>query len=174
MNQKAIKKHFEKSWKKNRHIIIARTNGGRLWVSDNIVLIAVNEDDPVLDGSEIFLNTPLAPGTSRWTSKSDISNMGETPNVQALIYQSLKRDSKQLTVTDWYKAKGSSYFRLLTTKETIEDEQEIFIDVDLLNLVVDPKEEISDYQFLGTKRDHPVLVKNKENELVALLMPVLP
>lgn len=172
MNQKAIKKHFEKSWKKNR-VIIARTSDGKLWLCDNNVLIAVNEDDPVLDGSEIFSNLPSAPGTSRWTSKSDISNIGETPNVQALIdraLNALKDDYKPLVVTDWHKFSNPFYLQLLKT----QDEQEIFINADLLNLIDGPKKNISEYQFFGTKPDCIVLVKNKENELVALLMPVLP
>jgi hypothetical protein len=164
MNQKAIQKWFWDAWK--YRVIIARTRDNRLWVSDTISLIAVNETDPVLDSRKIFPQFP-EPGESFWSSKNDVFTR-KGPDVQALIDRTLSDNIKSLTVTEWYKFAHPAYLRMLKT----EDNQEIFINTNLLNLIIGPRESVSEYQFFGTKPNEVVLVKNKQDELIALLMPV--
>lgn len=52
------------------------------------------------------------------------------------------------------------------------DNRKIFINNKFLDLIIGPKDNITDYYFWGIGPDHPILVKNKKNELLALLMPV--
>lgn len=163
MNDKAIKKYFWDAWKSR--LIIARTNDGKLWLSDVNCLIVVNETDPVLESRKIF---PTIPNLGESLSEIFKDDYRKGPDVESVIGQALKADNKPLKITEWYQFYKPAYFRMFETA----DNQKIFINVNLLNLVSSYEEELLNYQYLTPEPEKPVLVKNKQDELIAILMPI--
>jgi hypothetical protein len=160
MNENIIKKHFWNAWK-NR-VIIARTNDEQLWVSDINSLIAVNETDPVLESRKVFPRIPAA-GESFWASKDNIYG-SNGPNIETLIERTLKDDNKPLIPTEWHKKQGTSFLKKFVTP----DNKDVFINVLFLDLLGDE----SEYQFFTADVQKTVLVKNNEDKLIALIMPI--
>jgi hypothetical protein len=170
MNEKAVKKYFLDAWKWK--IFIARTNDGKLWLSDNVCIINIKETDLVLESRRVFPTIP-AVGESFRMSKSDSitkdfnKNLNEGPDIEGLINRSLNNKKlKPLQITDWYKYLYPCYLRRFET----QNEQKIFINVNVLNLI-ESNNNICEYNFFGTKPNEIVIVKDQD-ELIALLMPI--
>jgi hypothetical protein len=164
MNELAIKKHFWKVWKDGR-VIISRTNDGLLWVSDISSLFQQPETAPVFESRKVF---PTIPEAGKSITLGNGCPESNGPDIQRLLDNEAKKDIQPLKVTKYFVSACSSFVRIFEN----EKGEKIYIDKNYLDLLTGKYEAVEQYHYFGQGPFDTVLVRDSNDQLVALIMPV--
>lgn len=164
MNELAIKRHFWKVWKEDR-VIIARTSDGLLWVSDLSSLFRQPESAQVFESRKVF---PVIPNEGDSVMIGRDCDQRKGPDIQQVIDIAIKKDVEPLKVTKYFIKVNPSFARIFENGKG----KKIYINKNYLDLLTGKDEIIEEYRFFGQGPLDTVLVKDLNDQLVALIMPI--